>query len=144
MSCEKSRKMLLDAASGAGSRELESHLSGCERCRAALAEERALLDRIDSELRDSLETEPSLAFLPAVRRRVDELRALRQSALHRWMVPALATLVGLLVGGHFLRETARGPAADVSPAVRTAAPAALQQPAVTDYGGSSGHHVRRP
>jgi len=130
MSCEGFRKMLGDAALGEGSPELEFHLSGCEACRAALAEERALLDRIDAELQDSLETEPSLAFLPAVRRRVDALRAQGQSARHWWLMPALATLVGLLVGGHFVREAAHGPTAAVPPAVGPAAPTAPQEPAV--------------
>ena len=66
MSCERFRTMLGDAASGASSPELVSHLSGCEACRAALAGERALLDRIDAELQDSMATEPSPAFLPGV------------------------------------------------------------------------------
>jgi hypothetical protein len=136
MSCKRFRRMLGDAAMGGSFPELESHLSGCEACRAALAGERALLDRIDAELQECLETKPSLAFLPAVRRRVDEIQAQRQSTRPRWLVPALATLVGLLVGGHFVREAARGPTAAVSPVAGPTAPTASQQPAVTDPGTS--------
>ena len=67
MSCERLWTTLGDDASGVSSPELESHLSGCQPCRAVLAAERALLDRIDGELQDSLEMQPSLVFLPAAR-----------------------------------------------------------------------------
>ncbi len=94
------------------------------------AEERALLDRIDAELMDSLETQPSLAFLPAVRRRVAELRAQRETARRRWLVPALATLAGVLVGGPLITDGMRGPSTAVSPRVAPAAPLARGEPMV--------------
>lgn len=117
MSCEEFRKTLSDAALEPLSPAQDSHLSGCESCTAALAAERALLERIDVEMQDGLEIEPSLAFLPSVRRRVTEGRARRAPGPHWWLAPALATLAGLLAASHLARETRPGPeAAAVAPA----------------------------
>lgn len=129
MSCEEFRKTVSDAALGPLSPAQDSHLSGCEPCRAALDGERALLNCIDAELQGSLEIQPSLAFLPAVRRRVAELSAQREAARRLWLVPALATLTGVLVGGHFILDATRSSTTAVSPSAHLAASATRQDPA---------------
>lgn len=118
MSCQRQEKNLWDAAAGVSSPGVAAHLSTCESCRAALATERALLDRIGSELQESLEIQPSLAFLPAVRRRVAEVRAERDTARRWWLVPALATLAGVLVVGHLMKDTAPTPTLPVPSTAR--------------------------
>jgi len=124
MSCERSGQTLDDAVFGERSAELEEHLSRCGSCRTALARERALLDRIDAELQDSLEAQPSPAFLPAVRRRVADLRARREAAHRGWLVPTVALLAGVLVAGHLVLDR-RGPVTAVAPPVRPAEPRAM-------------------
>jgi hypothetical protein len=109
MSCQSLREAVFDAAAGALSPELEAHLPGCEACRAALAAERALMNRIVTGLEDGLATEPSAAFLPGVRRRIAEVRAQRDAVRRWWPVPALATLAGALVAGLFVGEALRDP-----------------------------------
>ena len=130
MSCQRLEKSLWDAAAGVSSPGAAAHLSTCGSCRAALAAERALLDRIDSELQESLDIQPSMAFLPAVRRRVAEVRAERDTTRRWWPVPALATLAGILAVGHLMIHTAPTPTLPVpstarpaeGPAVRAAVP----------------------
>lgn len=126
MSCERFEKTLLEAAAGDSSPELEAHLARCEPCRAALAAERALIDRIDTELEGSLATPPSSAFLPGVRRRVAEAQAQKGSVRRWWPVPALATLAAVLVAGHFVGEARRDPTPTASH--RPAAPRAVAAP----------------
>jgi len=83
--------------------------------------EQALLDRIDAELEASLDVSPSAAFLPAVRRRVAEIQAPRETAARWWLAPVLATLAAILVGGHLVEDashrtgTAAAPPAPVVP-----------------------------
>lgn len=120
MSCQRFEKEVWDAAAGASSPEAAAHLSTCESCRAALASEQSLLDRIDSELQESLEIQPSPAFLPAVRRRVAEVRAQRDTTRRGWLVPALATLAGVLVVGHLMRPTTPTPTSPVASPARQA------------------------
>lgn len=106
MTCEEARRLLFDAALGESSAEHEAHLSGCASCRAALAVERELLDRVHTELQDALDVGPSPTFLPAVRRRVASLRAGPESIRRRCLVPvipALATLAGVLLVGYVVR-----------------------------------------
>jgi hypothetical protein len=100
--------------------ELDSHLATCASCRAAVATERARLNRIDSELEESLAVRPSPAFLPAVRRRVAELSTKRQAPHRWWPAPVLATLAGVLVVGHLLRHTVPDPASPASDGARPA------------------------
>jgi hypothetical protein len=115
MSCERYREALLDAAAGALSPALEPHLSECPACRTALAAERALMDRIATELEYGLATEPSPAFLPGARRRITEVRAQREAVRRRWPMPALAALAGVVVAGHFLGEALWAPPPLASP-----------------------------
>jgi hypothetical protein len=115
MSCKRYREALLDGAAGALSPVLEVHLSGCEACRTALAAERALMDRIVTELEDGLATGPSPAFLPGVRRRVAEVRAPREPIRRWWPLPGLATLAGVLAVGYFAGEALRDPTPLASP-----------------------------
>ncbi|MCG6925373.1 MAG: hypothetical protein LJF30_08690 [Acidobacteria bacterium] len=128
MRCQEFESGLYAAAAGASSPEVAAHLPTCESCRAALAREQTLLDRIDSELEESLEIQPSPAFLPAVRRRVAEVRAQRETARRWWLVPALATLAGVLVVGHLLRDATPTPTTAVpgpsGPAERPLGPVA--------------------
>jgi hypothetical protein len=110
MTCEESRRSLIDVALGECAPALEAHLAGCGPCRTALAAERDLLGRIDAELQEALNVRPSPAFLPGVRQRVAALRA-DPDAPHRWwLVPALATLAGVLVVGSLVRHTTPSPA----------------------------------
>jgi hypothetical protein len=109
MTCEESRKALIDAALGACSPELEAHLSGCGPCRTALAAERELLGRIATELQEALDVRPSPAFRPGIRQRVAALQGRPDAGRRWWLVPALATLTGVLVVGHLVRHTTPTP-----------------------------------
>lgn len=120
MSCQEFESELYEAAAGASPPGVAVHLSNCESCRAALAREQTLLGRIDSELRESFDIQPSPAFLPAVRRRVAEVRAQRDTARRGWLVPALATLTGVLVVGHLMRDTTPTPTTAVPSSSRPA------------------------
>jgi len=116
------------AAAGASSPEGSAPVSPCEPCRATAASAQTLLDRIDSELQGALDIQPSPAFLPGVRRRVAEVRAQRDAARRWWLVPALATLAGVLVVGHLLRDAPPTPTTAVpgpsGPAERPPGPVA--------------------
>jgi hypothetical protein len=69
MACERHETGLREAALGrALPGEVEAHLEQCPACRAALAEERALLRTIDQGLRSGLLVEPSPGFGARVRR----------------------------------------------------------------------------
>jgi hypothetical protein len=115
MTCNKTRRTVLDAARGEGSLEREAHLTECAPCRAALDAERDLLARIDGELEAMADVAPSPTFLPGVRRRVAALPEGSEWARRRWLVPALATLVGVLVAGHLLTLAPRGTTSALSP-----------------------------
>jgi hypothetical protein len=82
--------------------------------RDTTAAESALLDRVDAELQESLDVRPSRAFLPAVRRRVAEVKAGRDRERRWGWVPALASLACVLIVGHFVRQATRAPGTLVS------------------------------
>lgn len=112
MSCERFRDELGDAAAGApASARLVQHLQGCDICRARLEGERALLARIDVELRSSLSIEPTPGLLLRARRRAEE-RSSAPAIAWRWLVPAAVSAFALVLAVSLGRDGGRPPAAD--------------------------------
>jgi hypothetical protein len=127
VSCDRFRDVLADAAAGGVlSAELGAHLVGCAACRARLEQQRALLARVDAELRLALDVEPSLGLLQRARRTAEERILAPSFAPWRWLIPAAAT-VGVLVLGFALsrggRETGNGTAVPTAQSTDAAAPA---------------------
>ncbi len=107
----------LDGEAGPGGRaRLEAHLRECDRCREAADALRDLGAAVrEAAGEPTLTPSEAAAFWPAVRARVREAEAQRRGlagaarALTRWLrapvlVPALAALVGIVLGVNVLRN----------------------------------------
>lgn len=98
MSCEKYRKAITEAlASGEelpGS--VRSHEDGCPACRAALAQEQALLAAIDTRIRDAVDWEVPGSFQAAVRVRIREEAMPKPNWVRTWA--AVAASVAVILG----------------------------------------------
>jgi hypothetical protein len=112
MICDRFRSQLADVALGApATPPLLSHLEACPRCSAWLDRERALLARIDDEVRATLALTPS-ADLPALaRRRAAETARASGSGRWWWLVPAAAA-AGALALTVYLVSDPPGPRPD--------------------------------
>lgn len=96
MPCEPYQDALMSAAAGApATRALRSHLTSCEVCRTALAEEQALHAAIDAGLR--IITNPAVppSLIPSVRVRLQE-SAPRPRWTFAQLVPAAVVLLVVL------------------------------------------------
>jgi hypothetical protein len=102
-SCDRYRRSLADVAAYAPALPgFEDHLAECESCRAAFANERLLVDRIEAELRAAVDVKPSPEFMPRARRRAVEKANARRPRLFQWLVPvgagAALLAIGILAG----------------------------------------------
>jgi hypothetical protein len=112
MGCERWRSALTDVALGASSTpELLSHLEACADCSTRLATLRALLARIDGEIRAGLDVAGGAQFLRRVRQRAAERRHARRW-LTGWPLP-LAAGLGVLVLGLLVPRGAEPPKASI-------------------------------
>jgi len=93
----------------------EDHLAECESCRAAFANERLLVDRIEAELRAAVDVEPSPEFMPRARRRAAEKAIERRPRRLQWLVPVVAGTAVLAIG---ILAGRREPAAPSEPPPR--------------------------
>ncbi len=99
MDCKQYKENLAAAALGAleprREAEFAAHLAGCAACRAALDDERRLLDAVDRGVAASVAAEPSAEFAARVRRRLDQ----EPQPTHSWFggwVPATAGALAVL------------------------------------------------
>jgi hypothetical protein len=135
MPCENYQDALNSAAAGApASRALGSHLVSCDACRAALAEEHALLASIDAGLSSvanapQIEVPPSL--IPSVRARLAAEHAPQRSSFS-WTL-AGASIAVLLLMAFLSAELVRQPAPLPQPSM-----AASTQPGVPPVRSSKG------
>lgn len=120
MPCEPYQDALTAAAAGApATRALRSHLTSCEVCRTALAEEQALLASIDAGLHTVANTEVPPSLVPSVRVRLQESAPARARWVVPFLVPAAAVLLVALFVAHELRWFTRKPSENNSTASAT-------------------------
>lgn len=129
MSCEKYKSRLLDFALGAEEADLRAHLDACPSCRAELAAQRALLEKIDRGVAAMVSGEPSGDFAAHVRRRIAENAHAPRPWFADWMpVTAAALALVVLVGVLSIGGPPRPPqSAQVTPPVQESRPPRLPQ-----------------
>jgi hypothetical protein len=98
MPCKHYKNALIEAAaSGAKPQgDLRAHLAACDSCRAAFAQELALLSSIDASLHVTVNAEVPASLLPRVRARLDEEADSSRCWTANWF--ALASAALLVVG----------------------------------------------
>lgn len=114
MSCEKYRKTITEAVlSGQELRtSVRSHVDGCPRCRAVLAQEETLVTAIDNGIREAVECEVPGSFQALVRARIREEAIPKPNWVRMWAAVALSAA---LILGIVAVQNARHPGAKLNP-----------------------------